>query len=92
MADGPARVRVGLMPEGRGIAREGADIVDLSGSPIGTVTSGGFGPTVGGPVAMGLVETHLAKPDTALQAVVRGKPQPVAVAKLPFVRQRYYRG
>ena len=92
LEDGPPRRRVGIRPQGRAPVREGCELTDMDGRAVGKVTSGGFGPTVGGPVAMGLVETHLAKPDTALQAVVRGKPQPVAVAKLPFVRQRYYRG
>ena len=56
------------------------------------VTSGGFGPTLEAPVAMGYVETALAKPGTQLAAMVRGKPVPVEVASTPFVPQRYYRG
>ena len=47
---------------------------------------------VGGPVAMGYVDTGLARPDTELQAIVRGRQHPVNVVKLPFVKQRYYRG
>ena len=91
LADGPARVRVGLMPEGRAIAREGADIVDLSGSAIGTVTSGGFGPTTGGPVAMGYVAPTFAEVGTRLGLVVRGRTLPARVAAMPFVQQRYVR-
>ena len=53
MAGEPLRLRVGLRPEGRIPAREGAEINDLAGELVGEVTSGGFGPTVGGPVAMG---------------------------------------
>ena len=53
---------------------------------------GGFGPTVGGPVAMGYVAAAAAKIDTQLHAIVRGKQLPVRVAKTPFVQQRYYRG
>ena len=92
LAEGVGRRRVGLLPEGRAPVREGAELTDESGRKIGTVTSGGFGPTLGAPVAMGYVETALAKPGTALQAQVRGKALPVQVAKMPFVAQRYYRG
>ena len=92
LANGVTRRRVGLKPEGRAPVREGADLTDGAGRTIGKVTSGGFGPTVGGPVAMGYVETELAKPGTAIQAMVRGKAHPVTVAKMPFVEQRYYRG
>jgi aminomethyltransferase len=66
-------------------------IQDKEGTEMGTVTSGGFGPTVGGPVAMGYVAPEVAKPDTALDLVVRGKPIAAKVAKLPFVAHRYRR-
>jgi len=92
LEEGAPRRRVGIRPEGRAPVREGCELTDTDGRVVGKVTSGGFGPTFGGPVAMGIVETGLAKADTALQAVVRGKPQPVTVAKLPFVQQNYYRG
>ena len=92
MAEGVARKRVGIRAEGRMPVRDGAELQDPDGRPVGTVTSGGVGPTAGGPVAMGYVETAYAKPGTELHAVVRGKPVPVKVAKLPFVEQRYYRG
>lgn len=92
LAEGAPRKRVGIRPEGRAPVREGTELIDADGRTVGRVTSGGFGPTAGGPVAMGYVETALAKPETALQAVVRGKPQPVRVTKMPFVPQRYYRG
>ena len=92
LAEGAARKRVGIRPQGRAPVREGAEIVDGDGRPVGRVTSGGVGPTAGGPVAMGYVEKALAKADTDLFAMVRGKPQPVKVAKLPFVPQNYYRG
>ncbi len=72
--------------------REGAKLFDLDGNEVGVVTSGGFGPSVNGPVAMGYVRTDLAQPETALQAEVRGKRVPIQVVKLPFVEQRYYRG
>jgi aminomethyltransferase len=89
---GPTRRRVGLRPVGRAPAREGTEIVDDGGHAIGMVTSGGFGPTVGGPVAMGYVASAFAAPDTPLTLLVRGKPLPARVVTLPFVRQNYYRG
>lgn len=92
LAEGVARKRVGLLVKDRMPVREGADLVDGEGRTIGKVTSGGFGPTVGGPITMGYVETAHAKIGTALQAIVRGKPVPVEVAKTPFTPQRYYRG
>ncbi len=91
-ARGTARKRVGVLPEERAPAREGTEITDPSGRRIGIVTSGGFGPTVGGPVAMGYVETAAAKEGTRLALVVRGTPRPAKVAALPFVPPRYYRG
>lgn len=91
-AEGVGRKRVGIRPEGRAPVREGVELVDADGRRVGEVTSGGFGPTVGGPVAMGYVETALAKPDTTLSALVRGKQLPVKVAKMPFIQQHYYRG
>jgi aminomethyltransferase len=72
--------------------REGAEIVDDKGGVVGRVTSGGFGPTVGAPVAMAYVDTAHAGPGTMLQAIVRGKPVPVEVAKMPFAPHRYHRG
>jgi len=90
--EGPARLRVGLVPEGRAPAREGAEIQSTDGKTIGAVTSGGFGPTFGGPVAMGYVEAAHAKTGTAVNLIVRGKPLPAKVADMPFLPQRYYRG
>jgi aminomethyltransferase len=92
IAEGVSRKRVGLKPEGRMPVREGAKLFDDEGFEVGVVTSGGFGPTIEGPVAMGYVRTALAKPDTRLFAAVRGKQVPVTVVRLPFVPQRYYRG
>ena len=72
--------------------REGAGLFDKDGAEIGAVTSGGFGPSVGRPVAMGYVETRSAKVGTVVQAEVRGKTHEATVARMPFVEQRYYRG
>jgi aminomethyltransferase len=92
LAEGAPRRRVGILPEGRQPARAHTEIQDMSGRNVGELTSGGFGPTLGGPVAMGYVETKLAAPGTALSLMVRGKAVPAKVAALPFVPHRYYRG
>ena len=91
IAQGPKRKRVGIKPEGRAPAREGSVITDEAGRAIGIVTSGGFGPTVNGPVAMGYVETAFAAPGTRINLVVRDKPMPAAVAALPFTPHNYKR-
>jgi aminomethyltransferase len=90
IAQGPARVRVGIRPEGRAPAREGTEI-SLDDQPLGKITSGGFGPTVNGPIAMGYVEARAAAPNTAVMLTVRGKPMPARVAALPFVPHNYVR-
>ncbi len=92
LAEGPARRRVGLRPEGRAPVREGAALQDGEGAAVGRVTSGGFGPSVGAPVAMGYVDAGLATADTTVIARVRGRALPCRVAKLPFAPHRYYRG
>lgn len=89
---GVDRKRVGLLPRERTPVREGAVLLDEHGHPAGSVTSGGFGPTLNAPCAMGYVNTGLAQPGTVLQAMVRGKAVPVEVVRMPFVPQRYYRG
>jgi aminomethyltransferase len=92
LAEGAPRKRVGILPEGRAPAREGTEIVDAAGNRIGRVTSGGFGPSVGGPIAMGYVDRAHAAEGTALQLLVRGVPRPARVIRLPFVPTHYYRG
>jgi len=92
LAEGPARRRVGLRPDGRAPAREGAEIVDAAGAPLGAVTSGGFGPSVGAPIAMGYVASANAAPGAALSLVVRGKPLAARVSPLPFHPHAYHRG
>ena len=92
LADGPRRRRVGIRPDGRAPAREGAVIQDPAGREIGRVTGGGFGPTVGAPIAMGYVDPAHSAESTALNLVVRDVPRPAHVSPLPFVPTRYYRG
>jgi len=89
LAHGTARRRVGIRPDGRAPAREGAEILAASGERIGIVTSGGFGPSVNAPVAMGYVEARHAVPGTQVGLMVRGKALDARVVSLPFVPHRY---
>jgi glycine cleavage system T protein (aminomethyltransferase) len=91
LSEGVGRKRVGIRPDGRAPAREDTEIIDGAGKKLGRVTSGGFGPSVGGPVAMGYVESAHATAGTPLQLLVRGEPRPARVVPLPFVPARYYR-
>ncbi|SON54795.1 Aminomethyltransferase [Hartmannibacter diazotrophicus] len=91
IANGPSRLRVGLKPQGRAPAREGTEIQDTNGNVIGIVTSGGFGATVGGPIAMGYVPPAFSAPGTAVNLIVRGKPLAAEVTALPFVPNRFFR-
>lgn len=88
---GCAQVRVGIRPEGRTPARANTPIVTPEGSAAGSVTSGGFAPTLNAPAAMGYVRRDLASPGTALRLQVRGRSHPGHVAALPFVPHRYVR-
>jgi aminomethyltransferase len=90
LADGPGSKRVGLKIEGRLPAREGAPIF-AAGALVGEVTSGGFAPTVGAPIAMGWVSLPHSAIDTALEIEVRGKRIAATVAPMPFVPHRYRR-
>jgi aminomethyltransferase len=91
LSEGVSRKRVGLKPEGRAPAREGTAVTDPSGRAVGSVTSGGFGPTVGGPIAMGYVESPSSVFGTSLRLTVRGSPLPATVVKPPFVPHRFKR-
>ena len=87
---GPDRRRVGLEMDGRIPAREGAQIL-VEGAAIGKVTSGGFGPSVGRPIAMGYVDRRFVTPGTAVIVPVRGKELPARIVPMPSVPHRYYR-
>jgi aminomethyltransferase len=91
LTDPPARRRVGIRPDGRAPAREGSAIVDPAGNLIGEVTSGGFGPSLGAPIAMGYVARPYSDPGTELAVVVRDVARPARVVPMPFVPTRYYR-
>ena len=92
LTEGVTRLRIGIQPEGRAPVRDGAELLNDQGEKVGKVTSGGFGPTVGWPVARGYVELPYSALETQLHALVRGKALPVRVAKLPFAPHRYCRG
>jgi aminomethyltransferase len=82
---GAPRKRVGLLPQGRAPVREGAELhAPDGGDRLGTVTSGGFGPSVGAPVAMGYLQADQAEPGTEVDAIVRGKPRRCQIAPFPF--------
>lgn len=91
LANTPAKKRVGIRPEGRAPAREGTEIADKQGRIIGKVTSGGFGPSLNAPLAMGYVEAAFAADGTPLDLMVRGKPLPALVTSMPFVPHTYRR-
>jgi aminomethyltransferase len=91
IADGPPRRRVGFLLEGRVPAREGAEITLSSGQRVGQVTSGGFGPSLGRPLAMGYVDAAHSSMGTSFDIIVRGKSISAIVTKLPFVATRYHR-
>ena len=90
LMNGVAKKRVGILPEGRAPAREGTDIT-VGGQVIGKVTSGGFGPSLNGPLAMGYVASEFAEMGAGLELMVRGKTLPAKVAPMPFVPHRYKR-
>jgi aminomethyltransferase len=96
IAEGVPRKRVGLLPDGKAIAREGAEIA-LSdkngvGKVVGKVTSGGFAPTLGRAIAMGYLERPHSANGTKVELVVRGKSVPAEIVPMPFVKHAYYRG
>ncbi len=89
--EGPARKRVGFRLEGRAPAREGADVLSVNGEKIGVLTSGGFAPSVGAPIAMGTIDAAHAGEGTPVKILVRGRELEAHVASMPFVPHRYYR-
>jgi aminomethyltransferase len=88
----PSRLRTGFLLEGKAPARQGSEIVTLAGQTIGRITSGGFAPSLGRPVAMGYVDTAHAAPGTQVCLIVRGKPLAAKIVPMPFVPHRYFRG
>jgi aminomethyltransferase len=90
LAEGPPRKLVGFRVDGKMPVREGAPIFDGE-QQVGVITSGGFAPSVGAPIAMGYVETAYAIPDRRLDAEVRGRAVSLTVTAMPFVPHRYVR-
>ena len=94
LARGTARRRVGILPEGRAPLRAGTRLFagdDLAADPVGHVTSGAFGPSLGAPVAMAMLASELCTPGCALVAELRGRPVPARVAALPFIQPGFKR-
>jgi aminomethyltransferase len=88
LKEGTYITRVGIKPEGRAPVRENTELF-VGDKKVGVITSGGFGPTFDGPVAMGYVNAEYAKPGTKLNAMLRGTPRPCEVVTLPFVKHNY---
>ena len=88
---GPIARRVGLLVDGRQPVREGAAVVDVEGSDVGRVTSGGFAPSLGQPIAMAYVPLALSTPGTRITLAQRGKVHAATVTPMPFVPHRYVR-
>ena len=91
LKNGVPSKRVGIKPLGRAPAREGTEVHSVDGQVIGVITSGGFGPTVNGPVAQGYVDTSYAKVGTPVKLIVRGKELDAEIAPMPFVPAKYKR-
>ncbi len=91
LTEKPSRRRVGIRPEGRVIAREGVEI-RVAGQNVGSVTSGGFGPSLDHPIAMGYVDYNASTPGTKIELMVRGQSRPGEIVKLPFHPHRYFKG
>ena len=93
IATGPSRKRVGLKPEGRAPVREDSTLFidEYSKCPIGYITSGSFGPTVGNPISMGYVMAQYATTNAILFAQVRNKRLPVSIVDIPFIKPNFKR-
>ena len=91
LENGTPRKRVGIRPDGKAPARAHTLIEDSEGNTIGEITSGGYGPSVEGPIAMGYIKSEFADQGTAVNLRVRGKAIPAKVTALPFVEHRYFK-
>ena len=89
LQNGVSKIRVGIKPSSRVIAREGTKIFSSSGKEIGVITSGTFGPSVNSPVAMGYIKSEFSKINNKIQLEVRGKKYEAVVSKLPFYKKSY---
>lgn len=91
LQQGTAMLRTGIKPEGRMPVREGVELLHPSGARAGRITSGGFGTTVNGPIAMAYVKSEYAVPGTLMHVNIRGRSHAVYTAALPFVTHRYHK-
>jgi aminomethyltransferase len=89
LQNGVSKIRVGIKPSGRIIAREGTKIFSSSGEEIGVITSGTFGPSVNSPVAMGYIKSKFSEINNKILLEVRGKKHDAVVSKLPFYKKSY---
>ncbi|MEG3123656.1 glycine cleavage system aminomethyltransferase GcvT [Sphingomonas sp. GB1N7] len=90
--NGAVTKRVGLVIDGRQPVREGAAVIDKDGSDVGKITSGGFAPSLGAPIAMAYVPLAMAEIGTVIQIAQRGKVHTGTVTAMPFIPHRYVRG
>ena len=91
LLNGTTRMLIGIRPSGRAPARLGTNVKSVDGTSIGTITSGAFGPTIGGPISMGYVISPHAKVGTEINLDIRGKNAPAMVVALPFAPHRYFK-
>ena len=89
LTNGSEKIRVGIKPEGKIIARENTKIFSADDKEIGLVTSGTFGPSVNAPVAMGYIKSNFAEVGTSIKLEVRGKKYDGKVSELPFYKKSY---
>jgi aminomethyltransferase len=92
LTNGIKKIRVGIKPEGKVIAREKTKIFNDTEALIGEITSGTFGPSVNGPIAMGYVDDKFSKKNTKVYLEVRGKKYPASICGLPFYKKSYVKG
>ncbi len=92
LENGTSKIRVGIIPEGKIIAREGVKIFSTNEKEIGSITSGTFGPSLNHSVSMGYVDTNFSKEGTLIQINVRGKMHKAKICKLPFYKKNYVKG
>ena len=89
LEQGTSRIRVGILPEGKIIAREGTKIFSTNDEKIGTITSGTFGPSVNAPVSMGYIDQKFSEIGANIKLEVRGKKHNAQISKLPFYKKSY---
>ena len=87
---GVKKLLVGLIPEGRALARKGGLIFDMNGNEVGIITSGGYGPTYGGPIALGYIEGSLSKTGSKVKLQIRKSLISAVITALPFVPHNYF--